>query len=53
MWVYPDFFTYRDGIYRHSRYGNQQVKGFHSVRLVGWGEEDDGYQKTKYWVSPA
>lgn len=51
MWVYPDFFSYRTGIYRRSTHGSEQAKGFHSVRLVGWGEERFGYQTTKYWVS--
>lgn len=50
MWVYPDFFTYRSGIYRRSTHG-VEAKGFHSVRLVGWGEERFGYHSTKYWVS--
>lgn len=50
MWVYPDFFTYRTGIYRRSTHG-ANAKGFHSVRLVGWGEERFDYQTTKYWVS--
>lgn len=51
MWVYPDFFVYRSGIYRRSTHGDQTAKGFHSVRIVGWGEERFGYQRTKYWVS--
>ena len=50
MWVYPDFFTYRSGIYRRSSHGSEGAKGFHSVRIVGWGEERFGYQTTKYWV---
>lgn len=50
MWVYPDFFAYRSGIYRHSRFGAENKKGFHSVRLIGWGEERFGFQTTKYWV---
>lgn len=51
MWVYPDFFTYNSGIYRRSTHGSPSAKGFHSVRLVGWGEERYNYQTTKYWVS--
>ncbi|CRL06874.1 CLUMA_CG019566, isoform A [Clunio marinus] len=50
MWVYPDFFNYRSGIYRRSNHG-ENAKGFHSVRLVGWGEERFGWQTTKYWVA--
>lgn len=51
MWVYPDFFAYKSGIYRRSAFGDQTAKGFHSVRLVGWGEERFGLQTTKYWVN--
>lgn len=47
MEVYQDFFHYKSGIYRHSKYGDQKMKGHHSVRLIGWGEEND----QKYWVS--
>lgn len=49
MWVYPDFFTYRGGIYRRSEFGSP-AKGFHSVRLIGWGEESFGARTQKYWV---
>ncbi|KAG5678378.1 hypothetical protein PVAND_008058 [Polypedilum vanderplanki] len=51
MWVYPDLFTYRSGIYRKSSFGDQHAKGFHSVRLVGWGEESNGFQRAKYWIA--
>jgi len=51
MWVYPDFFSYREGIYRKSSFGNQRAKGFHSVRLIGWGEERFGYESEKYWLA--
>ncbi|CAB3246535.1 unnamed protein product [Arctia plantaginis] len=47
MEVYQDFFHYKTGIYRHSKYGNQIMKGYHTVRLVGWGEEDN----QKYWIA--
>lgn len=46
MEVYQDFFHYRDGIYRRTPYGNTQMKGYHSVRIVGWGEE----RGDKYWI---
>lgn len=53
MRVYRDFFTYRGGVYRHSAASrNSEPSGFHSVRLIGWGEERNGYEITKYWVSP-
>lgn len=51
MWVYQDFFSYKSGIYRHSSHGDNRLRGFHSVKLVGWGEERFGYDMTKYWVS--
>lgn len=51
MRVYRDFFTYRGGIYRHSAASRSEPSGFHSVRLVGWGEERTGYEVTKYWVN--
>lgn len=50
MRVYRDFFSYRGGIYRHSAANRGDRSGFHSVRLVGWGEEQSGYSTTKYWV---
>ncbi|CAH0717960.1 unnamed protein product, partial [Brenthis ino] len=46
MTVYQDFFHYRDGVYRHSYYGDQEMKGLHSVRIVGWGEE----RGDRYWI---
>lgn len=51
MRVYRDFFTYRGGIYRRSAASRAEQGGFHSVRLVGWGEERTGYEVTKYWVN--
>lgn len=51
MRVYRDFFTYHRGIYRHSAASRAEPSGFHSVRLIGWGEERNGYDVTKYWVS--
>lgn len=52
MRVYRDFFSYRRGIYKHSAASRAEASGFHSVRLVGWGEEYTGYAPTKYWVRP-
>uniref|UniRef100_A0A1L8DP85 Putative cysteine proteinase tin-ag n=1 Tax=Nyssomyia neivai TaxID=330878 RepID=A0A1L8DP85_9DIPT len=48
--VYRDFFSYSGGIYRHSQ-SESEKGGFHSVRLVGWGEEQEGYSVTKYWIA--
>lgn len=47
MRVYRDFFTYSSGIYKHSSASRSDPAGFHSVKLIGWGEEHG----TKYWVS--
>lgn len=48
--VYRDLFSYRSGIYKHSGANRGEASGFHSVRLIGWGEERSGYTTTKYWV---
>ena len=50
MRVYHDFFTYQTGIYRRSAFGVDQRSGFHSVRLIGWGEDRIANRITKYWV---
>ena len=50
MRVYHDFFTYQTGVYSHTPFGADQRSGFHSVRLIGWGQEDNGYENLKYWV---
>lgn len=51
MRVYRDFFSYQGGVYRHSAASrNSEPSGFHSVRLIGWGEERVGYEVIKYWV---
>lgn len=46
MQVYHDLFTYRSGIYEHLPFAEVERSGFHSVRIVGWGEEDG----VKYWL---
>lgn len=49
--VYHDFFTYSGGIYRHTDLSLSQRTGYHSVRIVGWGEEVTYRGVEKYWVS--
>lgn len=49
MQVYRDLFTYRSGIYEHLPISEVERTGFHSVRIIGWGEEEG----VKYWVSLA
>ncbi|KAH8291026.1 hypothetical protein KR054_007909 [Drosophila jambulina] len=48
MHVYRDFFAYSGGIYRKTAANRESPKGFHSVKLVGWGEEHNG---DKYWIA--
>lgn len=49
--VYHDFFTYQSGIYKHTDLSARDRTGYHSIRIVGWGEEVsfDGTVQ-KYWV---
>ncbi|KYB26628.1 Tubulointerstitial nephritis antigen-like [Tribolium castaneum] len=49
MKVYHDFFTYKRGIYRHSPISTNDRTGYHSVRIVGWGEEYSPEGLKKYW----
>ena len=46
MEVYKDFFLYGDGVYSKSDFAGSEPLGFHSVKIVGWGEEN----KNPYWV---
>ncbi|XP_066249121.1 tubulointerstitial nephritis antigen-like [Euwallacea similis] len=47
--VYHDFFSYKGGVYKHTGLSVPHLQGYHSVRIVGWGEEftPRGYQK--FW----
>lgn len=51
MRVYQDFYVYEAGVYRHSKLTEQYLSGYHSVRIIGWGEEQisNGIPE-KYWV---
>lgn len=51
MRVYRDLFVYKEGVYKHTAASRSEASGFHSVRLVGWGETRHGHEITKYWVS--
>lgn len=52
MKVYQDFFVYKSGVYRHSTVSESYPTGYHSVRIVGWGEELSIYgPSVKYWVN--
>lgn len=49
MKVYHDFFSYRDGIYKRTDLSNSDRTGYHSVRIVGWGQENTYTGPQKYW----
>ncbi|KAL1115134.1 hypothetical protein AAG570_007165 [Ranatra chinensis] len=49
MKVNPDFFMYSGGIYKCSALPGSE-SGFHSVRIVGWGQEQQGGRPVKYWT---
>lgn len=50
MAVSPDFFMYRGGVYKKSGLRPTERTGYHSVRLIGWGEEFHQGSMVKYWV---
>ena len=47
MTVYQDLFVYQDGVYSKSQFSGNTPLGFHSVKIMGWGEENG----IPYWVS--
>ena len=48
MEVKSDLFLYRSGVYRQTNLANDNAEGnFHSVKIIGWGEDNDG---RPYWV---
>lgn len=49
MKVYQDFFSYRNGVYRHSMLSTLHRTAYHSVRIVGWGEDRTTFPPKKYW----
>lgn len=50
MKVYHDFFSYKNGIYRHTDLSLEHRTGYHSVKIIGWGEEVTRNGVEKYWV---
>lgn len=46
MHVYRDFFLYGGGIYKCPENGENEMRGLHSVRIIGWGAENG----TKFWI---
>ncbi|XP_015607816.1 tubulointerstitial nephritis antigen-like [Cephus cinctus] len=52
MRVYQDFFIYKSGIYRHSTIAERYPSGYHSVRIIGWGEDvSRNGGRVKYWLA--
>lgn len=52
MRVYQDFFYYQNGIYQHSPILEHSKRDiYHSVKIIGWGEEYINGEHVKYWVS--
>ncbi|XP_019881743.2 tubulointerstitial nephritis antigen-like [Aethina tumida] len=47
--VYHDFFSYKSGIYQHTDLDLTEPTGYHSVKIVGWGEEYTSTGLKKYW----
>ncbi|CAK9821156.1 Uncharacterized peptidase C1-like protein F26E4.3 [Anthophora plagiata] len=50
MRVYQDFFSYESGVYRHTPYVEAYDSGYHSVRIIGWGEELSVNPPIKFWL---
>mmetsp|Transcript_19749 Transcript_19749/g.32368 ORF Transcript_19749/g.32368 Transcript_19749/m.32368 type:complete len:336 (-) Transcript_19749:467-1474(-) len=45
--VYKDFPAYQSGVYAHT---TEEALGAHAVKIIGWGEEVEGLEKTPYWL---
>jgi len=50
MKVSKEFFMYESGVYKCSKLDLGSKTGYHTVRIVGWGEEQQNGKKVKYWV---
>lgn len=50
MKVSKEFFMYESGVYKCSNVTEGSKTGYHSVRIVGWGEEQQDGKNVKYWV---
>ncbi|KAK6105219.1 Papain cysteine protease family protein [Brugia pahangi] len=49
--VHGDFFMYSGGVYKHLPAVEEKVEGYHSVRLLGWGEDHSTGIPVKYWIA--
>ncbi|XP_008183656.2 uncharacterized peptidase C1-like protein F26E4.3 [Acyrthosiphon pisum] len=50
MKVSKEFFMYESGVYRCSNLALGSKTGYHTVRIVGWGEEQQNGRTVKYWI---
>lgn len=50
MRVSKEFFMYKSGVYKCSDLYDASKPAYHTVRIVGWGENNDYGRQIKYWV---
>ncbi|XP_029342962.1 uncharacterized peptidase C1-like protein F26E4.3 isoform X2 [Acyrthosiphon pisum] len=50
MKVSKEFFMYESGVYKCSKLDLGSKTGYHTVRIVGWGEEQQNGRTVKYWI---
>lgn len=50
MKVSKEFFMYESGVYKCSKSALGSKTGYHTVRIVGWGEEQQNGKTVKYWI---
>lgn len=50
MKVSKEFFMYESGVYKCSKLVSGSKTGYHAVRIVGWGEEQQNGKTVEYWV---
>lgn len=50
MKVSKEFFMYESGVYKCSNVTEGSKTGYHSVRIVGWDEEQQNGKNVKYWI---
>uniref|UniRef100_A0AC35UCK2 SMB domain-containing protein n=1 Tax=Rhabditophanes sp. KR3021 TaxID=114890 RepID=A0AC35UCK2_9BILA len=54
--VHEDFFMYAGGVYEHTGLAAEKgdgfsLSGYHSVRIIGWGEDESTGRVKKYWLA--
>ncbi|XP_060840607.1 uncharacterized peptidase C1-like protein F26E4.3 isoform X2 [Rhopalosiphum padi] len=50
MKVSKEFFMYESGVYKCSNVTKGSKTRYHTVRIVGWGEEQQNGKTVKYWI---